>query len=119
MTDRDLIALQSWWMGELSALTQKLMTQEEKRQQKAKANVLKTFKDLSIERREDIDDLYAYGTISDRKREKLIDMWEQSERPVGLYQAKLNLLQETYHEAKQVMNGAQYRLNRAWEEQRC
>ena len=116
MTDRDVIALQSWWMGEISALTKKLMAQEEKRQQKAKANMTKMFADLSIERREDIDDLYGYGVITDKKREKLIDMWEQSERPVGLYQAKLDLLQDAYRDAKQIVNNCMNKLNRTGEE---
>ena len=110
MTDRDVIALQSWWMGELSALTKKLMTQEEKRQQKAKVNAMKTFGDLSIERREDIDDLYGYGAISEKKRDKLIDMWEQSEQSSDLYWAKLTLLQQTYRYAKQVMSDCVSRL---------
>jgi hypothetical protein len=110
MTDRDVIALQSWWMGELSTLTKKLMDHEEKRQQKAKANALKMFGDLSIERREDIDDLYGYGVISDKKREKLIDMWEQGEHPTGLYQAKLDLLQDAYRDAKQVISDCTNRL---------
>lgn len=113
MTDRDLIALHSWWMGEISTLTKKLMEQEEKRQQKAKANALKMFGDLSIERREDIDDLYGYGVITDKKREKLIDMWEQAERPAELYQAKLALLQDAYREAKQIVGDCTNRLNEA------
>ena len=111
MTDRDLIVLQTWWMGEISTLTKKLIEQEDKRQQRAKTNALKMFGDLSIERREDIDDLYGFGVITDKKREKLIDLWEQTERPAELYQAKLALLQDAYQDAKQIVSSCTNRLN--------
>ena len=39
MTDQSkgTVELQTWWMGELKKLTQKVMEEEDKRQKKAKA----------------------------------------------------------------------------------
>ena len=103
MTNREIVTLQAWWMGQLQSLTQKVIADEEKRQEKAKKNNMKMFGDLSIEKREDIDDLYGYGVITEKKRDKLIDLWESGNGHGGLYDEKINLLTELYQEAKQVM----------------
>ena len=99
MTDVEKIKLQKWWQEELRALTRKVMAEEEKRQEKARKKAVAMFGDLGIERREDIDDLYAYGTITDRKRDKLIDLWEQGQTSDWFYTEKINLLQDAYTES--------------------
>jgi hypothetical protein len=78
MTNVEKIKLQKWWQGEIRELTRKEMAKEEKRQEKERKKISAIFGDLAIERRDDIDDLYAYGTISERKRDKLIDMLDIS-----------------------------------------
>ena len=96
MTDVEKIRLQKWWQEEIRALTRKVMAEEEKRQEKAKKKALSMFGDLAIERREDIDDLYGYGAITEKKRDKLIDLWEQGQQHDWLYNEKINLLQDAY-----------------------
>lgn len=103
MTDAQKIKLQRWWMAELQIITRKVMKEEEARQAKARARMLTAFGNLDIERKEDIDDLYAYGVITERKRDKLLDMLEQGQQPGELYQAKIDLLQDAYREAKTIM----------------
>ena len=103
MKSREIVALQSWWMGQLQSLTQKVMAEEEKRQEKARRHGAKMLGDLCIERREDIDDLYGYGAITEKKRDKLVEVWESRTKPDSLYDAKIALLKDCYHEAKQIM----------------
>ena len=103
MTDVQKIQLQRWWQEELRALTRKVMAQEEKRQEKIKKKNLSVFGDLAIERAEDIDDLYGYGAISEKKRDKLLDLWEKGQQPDEMYQAKIDLLQGAYSESIQIM----------------
>ena len=103
MTDAQKIKLQRWWMEQLREITRKTMQAEDKRQQKARAKAVKELANFSIERREDIDDLYGYGVITDRKREKLIELFDGMVNHDELYQAKIDLLQDAYAEAQQVM----------------
>lgn len=103
MTTAEKIRLQKWWQGEIRELTRKEIAKEEKRQEKERKKVSAVFGDLAIERREDIDDLYAYGTISERKRDKLIDMWENSQGHDEFYNEKIALLQDAYAESLKVV----------------
>ena len=103
MTNIEKIKLQIWWQAELRELTRKVIAQEEKRQEKARKKAASLFGDLAIERREDIDDLYAYGAITDKKREKLIDLWEQGQQQDGLYQGKIDLLQDAFTESQNIV----------------
>ena len=107
MTDVEKIRLQKWWQEELRALTRKVMAEEEKRQEKAKKKALSMFGDLAIERREDIDDLYGYGAITEKKRDKLIDLWEQGQKHDGFYYAKIRLLQDAYADSIQTVQDIQ------------
>ena len=103
MTDIQKIQLQRWWQEQIRELTRKVMSQEEKRQEKIKKKNLSMFGDLAIERVEDIDDLYGYGAISEKKRDKLLDLWEKGQQPDEMYQAKIDLLQDAYSESIQIM----------------
>lgn len=107
MTDVEKIRLQKWWQEELRELTRKVMAQEEKRQEKAKKKAVSVFGDLAIERREDIDDLYGYGVITEKKRDKLIDLWEQGQQHDWLYNEKINLLQDAYTESMNIVRELQ------------
>lgn len=101
MTDERNLLLRSWIMGQISILTERVMAEEEKRQEKYRRRMEKELGDLGIERREDIDDLYGYGTITERKREQLIRIFEGQE-PDELYRAKIDLLQDLYQEQKEI-----------------
>ena len=103
MTNVEMIRLQKWWQGEIRELTRKEIAKEEKRQEKERKKAETMFSDLAIERREDIDDLYAYGTISERKRDKLIDVWETSQGHGEFYKEKIALLQDAYAESLKVV----------------
>lgn len=103
MTNIEKIKLQIWWQAELRELTRKVIAQEEKRQEKARKKAASIFADFAIERREDIDDLYAYGAITNKKREKLIDLWEHGQQQDGLYQGKINLLQDAFAESQNIV----------------
>ena len=110
MTDVEKIRLQKWWQEELRTLTRKVMAEEEKRQEKAKKKALSMFGDLAIERREDIDDLYGYGAITEKKREKLIDLWEQGQKHDGFYDEKIRFLQDAYADSIQTVQDLQKEL---------
>lgn len=103
MTDKQKVKLQKWWLDNIRDLTDKVIAQEERRQERVRKKSVEMFGDLEITRREDIDDLYGYGVISESKRDKLVDLWEKGEQTDDLYEAKLNLLQEEYAEAKRIL----------------
>lgn len=103
MTDAQKIQLQRWWMEQLRVITRKVMENESKRQEKEKKKAAKMIGDLEIEKREDIDDLYGYGVITEKQRERLIDAFEKSQEPDEMYEAKIELLQEAYTEAQRIM----------------
>ena len=108
--EQKVIRLQTWWMGELKKLTQTVMNTEAKRQEKEKQ---KAYKELEEYRSEDeILDAYGFGCITERKKDRLIDLWmkreyENTEDP--LYRMKLEMLQDFYQQAKQIAmaNGAE------------
>lgn len=111
MTDRDMIALQSWWMGQLSAITEKVMADEEKRQKRARASSEKKMGEYRTFN--DIQDAYGCGVISEKKRDKLYDLLENmNPEPDRLYEEKLALLSELYQTAKDVKNRFVDMLNR-------
>lgn len=103
MTDVQKIQLQRWWMEQLRVITRKVMENESKRQEKEKKKAAKMIGNMEIEKREDIDDLYGYGVITEKQRERLIDAFEKSQEPDEMYEAKIELLQEAYTEAQRIM----------------
>ena len=103
MTDVQKIQLQRWWMEQLRVITRKVMENESKRQEKEKKKTAKMIGDLEIEKLSDIDDLYGYGVITEKHRERLIDAFEKSKEPDEMYEAKIELLQEAYTEAQRIM----------------
>ena len=104
MEENDVIALQKWWMGELKALTRKLVSQEEKRQERAakKAEAMMgEYKTIT-----DIQDAYGMGMISEKKHDRLLDLLEDQNRARKsgkMYQMKIDLLEELYEIAKQIV----------------
>lgn len=111
MTDltKEVIELQTWWLGELQKLTQKVMDEEDKRQKKAKAKSEDKLADYKS--REEIRDAYGYGCITEKQMEKLMDMWDEREngmQPDRLYESKIQLLSEFYQLAKRVIDDAKH-----------
>ena len=106
MTDKEIVALQSWWMGEVQAITKKVIEQEERRQanaQKKADRLMGEYKTFG-----DIQDAYGCGVISARKRDRLYDLLEQKKvEPDALYNAKLEMLGEMYQIAKQAVEDHQ------------
>ena len=106
MTDKEIVALQSWWMGEVQAITKKVIEQEERRQanaQKKADRLMGEYKTFG-----DIQDAYGCGVISARKRDRLYDLLEQKKtEPDVLYNAKLEMLGEMYQIAKQAVEDHQ------------
>ena len=104
MTSKEVVKLQDWWMGELRALTQKVMDQETKRQSKRTTKLDKLLEDYNSP--DQILDAYGFGCITEKQYDKLRSAWEERENakiPDVLYREKLNLLSELYQEAKKIM----------------
>ena len=106
MTDltKEVIELQTWWLGELQKLTQKVMEEEDKRQKKAKAKSNDKLADYNS--LDEIRDAYGYGFITEKQMEKLMDMWDEREngmQPDRMYDRKIELLSECYQQAKRVI----------------
>ena len=102
MTDVQKIQLQRWWQEELRALTRKVMAQEEKRQQKTKSKAEAALAEYCS--RDDILDAYGCDMITEKQKDKLLDLWDQvNEGGNEMYRAKIDLLQEFYSDSIQVM----------------
>lgn len=107
LNNKGTIELQTWWLGELQKLTQKVIDEEDKRQKKAKAKSNDKLADYNS--RDEIRDAYGYGCITEKQMEKLMDMWDEREngmKPDRLYESKLQLLSEFYQLAKRVIEDA-------------
>ena len=101
---QEVIDLQKWWLGELSKITGKLMEQEEKRQGRSNAKADKALEDFR--NRDDILDAYGFGCITEKQKDRLMDLWdkrEQEAEPDRVYQLRIGLLQEFYQLAKDII----------------
>ncbi len=106
MDNRETIALQTWWMSCLRRIRQNITDEEEKRQQKAARRAESLLADY--ESRDQILDAYGFGAITEKKKDKLLDLWEKREaetEPDSLYRAKINLLDELYQVANDIVTG--------------
>lgn len=104
MNTQNIIALQTWWMNELKKITNKVMETESKRQAKEKEKNYDLLADYNSEN--EILDAYGFGFITERKKDKLLDLWKkrealESDNP--LYQMKIKLLSEFYQTAKKIV----------------
>ena len=107
LNNKETIQLQKWWLGELQKLTQKVMNEEDRRQERAKAKNEDRLADYNS--RDEIRDAYGYGFITEKQMEKLMDLRDEREngaQPDSLYQRKIKLLSEFYQLAKQVIKDA-------------
>ena len=101
---KNVIDLQTWWLGELKAITEKLIHGEEKRQERAKK---KTFAVLEEYRtKDDILDAYGFGCITEARKDKLMDMWDRREKELydsPMYKAKRDLVSDFYRAAREIV----------------
>ena len=102
MTDIQKVQLQQWWQEQIRELTRKVMAQEEKRQARKLSESSAALFDYQT--RDDILDAYGMGMITEKKRNKLLDLWDNV-NGFGdeMYQAKIDLLQEVYTESIEIM----------------
>ena len=104
LSTQELIDLQKWWLGELSQITRKLMEQEEKRQNKSNAKRERALEDFR--KREDILDAYGFGCITEKQKDRLMDLWDEREKqsiPDKVYQDRIGLVSEFYELAKDII----------------
>ena len=102
--EQNVISLQLWWIGQLKKIIKAEMDAEEKRKAREMA---KNFKALEEYRSEDeILDAYGFGCITEKKKDKLIDLWmkrEKADQEDPLYRDKMLLLNELYTTAKRIL----------------
>ena len=103
LNDKEVIELQKWWMGEVSKITQRLLNEETRRQEKIKKKNQAMMGEYQTER--DIMDAYGCGVISDSKKNRLLDLLYEQEKiyPGQMHQAKIDLLTELYQQAKTIV----------------
>ena len=100
--DKEVIALQTWWMGELKAITQKVMNQETRRQDRARERAEKQLGEYRTFN--DVQDAYGCGVISARQRDRLYDLLEQgTPQNDDVYEMKIAMLHEMYQTAKKIV----------------
>ena len=101
---QETIALQTWWLGEVKKITQRVIKEEDNRQERAKQKSEDLLADYRSEG--EILDAYGMGCITARQKDKLMDLWQKREEaaePSSLYQRKIALLTEFYEDAKRVI----------------
>ena len=101
---QETIALQTWWLGEVKKITAKVIKEEDGRQERAKQKSEDLLADYRSEG--EILDAYGMGCITERQKDKLLDLWEKREQaaePGSLYQRKIALLTELYEDAKRII----------------
>lgn len=104
MSEKEQIKLQHWWAEELRAITRKVIAEEEKRQNRIKAKNASVLAEYTS--RDDILEAYGFGSITEKKMEKLLDMWDEVESAGyhdNLYEMKIELLQELYQQSQMVL----------------
>ena len=105
---QDVIALQTWWLGELKKLTAKVMQEEDKRQLKVRSKTDALLADFQS--KGEILDAYGFGCITEKQKDRLMDLWDKREDasfPARMYGMKLDLLQEMYETAKGVISDSE------------
>lgn len=106
---KDNLALQDWWIHEIEALLDKVVKTEEKRTARLKANAEKQMGE-DFRTYTDIQDAYGMGIITERKRDRLMDLLEQSKpEPDRLYPMKLDMLGELLNTARRVIEDLEFR----------
>ncbi len=115
MTRDQEIMLRKWWMEQLRGITKRLMEAEERRVETDRVKAQKQLGDYQTEN--DIQEAYAYGQITDAKREKLLDLLEKKDGAAAeseMYRLKLDFLQEDYQHQKELLENLTMEESEAW-----
>lgn len=99
LSDQEVIDLQKWWKKEISKITQKLIDEEDRRQERTKKKNEQLLGEYQTET--DVMEAYGYGMISEKKKDRLLDLIQegQAAEPGRMYKAKIELLTEAYGNA--------------------
>lgn len=114
MTKHQEILLRQWWMEQLRAISKKLMDAEARREEAERVKAQKALGEYQTE--SDIQDAYAYGVITEAKRDKLMDLLEKKDGAPAedeMYRLKIEFLQEDFQHQKELigqltMEGSEY-----------
>ena len=111
LSDQEVIDLQKWWKKEISKITQKLMDEEGKRQDRIKQKNAQLLGEYQTET--DVMEAYGYGMITEKKKDKLLDLLQESQaaEPGRMYKAKMELLTEAYGNAVAIINEKERLMN--------
>lgn len=115
MTRDQEIMLRKWWMEQLRGITKRLMEAEERRVETERVKAQKALGEYQTEN--DIQEAYAWGMITDAKRDKLLDLLEKKDgaQPESeMYRLKLDFLQEDYQHQKELMEQLTMEESEAW-----
>ena len=102
--NQEVIALQTWWLGEIKRITKKVMDEESRRVERVRVKNAELLAEYNSEG--EIIDAYGYGFITEKQKDKLLDLWQKVQdgsEPTSLHERKIKLLQEMYEQAKQVI----------------
>ena len=95
--------LRIWFIAQLKMLTEKVMQEEQKRQDKIRRQMLNRLGDYQTYN--DLQDAYGCGVITEKQFDRLADILEKSNpEPSELYTAKIELLTELYQEQKKLLD---------------
>ena len=102
MDIKERIKAQEWWVKQLKLLTWKVIGQEAKRRERVQqknADALSEYKNAN-----EIQEAYGMGIITEKKYEKLLDMWEESYGSESkTYEYEVDILEDVFQEAKRVL----------------
>lgn len=115
MTKHQEILLRQWWMDQLKTISKKLMDAEARREEAERVKAQKTLGEFQTY--SDIQDAYAFGTISEAKRDKLMDLLEKKDGTVPedeMYQLKIEFLQEDFQHQKELLEQLAMEESEAW-----
>ena len=104
MTRDQEIQLRKWWMDHLRELTGKLITAQARKEDAERLKAQKQLGDYQTEN--DIQEAYAYGMITDAKRDKLLDLLEKKDgAPTEdeMFRLKIDFLQEDFQHQKELL----------------
>ena len=104
MNREDEIRLREWWMDQLRAITKKLIDEENRREERARVKAQKALGEYQTEA--DIQDAYAYGVITEAKRDKLMDLLEKGTFNAledKDYRMRMDFLQQDWQNQKEIL----------------
>lgn len=115
MTREEEIRLRTWWMGQLRAITNKLIDAENRREERERVKTQKALGEYQTAA--DIQDAYAYGVITEAKRDKLMDLLDKGTFNATEdkdYRLRMDFLQEDYQNQKEILEKLKTADMEAW-----